>query len=67
MNYLDKTKEKKKFIKDLLDFAEILVKIYKTNPSNEIKTSLIDTYKILKNTPVYENESININDIDLNN
>ena len=56
---------KKKEVRFLLVFAEILTRLYKTNPSDTIKECLLDTYKLIKKTKLYKGEAYSLDEIDL--
>lgn len=58
-------KWKKQQVKFLMDFAQIMVRIYKKNPSEARKAILLDTYDLLKKTKIYEQEPTRLEEIDL--
>ena len=55
--------ERKKELKFLLEFSQIISRIYKNNPSTTIKGVIIDTYKLIKATKIYPQEEHTLEDI----
>ena len=58
-------KWKKQQVKFLMDFAQIMARIYKKNPSEARRAILLDTYDLLKKTKIYEQEPTRLEEIDL--